>query len=75
MSIVVNGMWSNWGEWGECSTTCGDGSRSRNRTCNNPAPANGGNDCDSQKTNTEACEEPPACPGSVFLYLYITNVF
>ena len=27
-------MWGAWGEWSECSTTCGpDGVRSRTRSC------------------------------------------
>ncbi|CBY21222.1 unnamed protein product [Oikopleura dioica] len=25
--------WASWGEWGECSTTCGPGLKSRRRTC------------------------------------------
>ena len=28
-----NGFWTNWGSYGTCSTTCGQGSKSRTRTC------------------------------------------
>jgi len=52
-TIKVDGKWS---EWSTCSATCGGGTQTR--TCNNPAPANGGADCvgDSSRTcNTQAC--------------------
>ena len=49
----VNGGWSNWGT---CSATCGGGTQTR--TCTNPAPANGGANCEgdaTQSCNTNAC--------------------
>jgi len=53
----VNGGWS---DWSACSAECGGGTQTR--TCNNPAPANGGADCSqldggnsSQSCNTQAC--------------------
>ncbi|XP_060568381.1 sushi, von Willebrand factor type A, EGF and pentraxin domain-containing protein 1-like isoform X2 [Ruditapes philippinarum] len=42
---MVDGEWSEWGNWSECSTTCGDGEKRRKRLCNNPSPDNGGEDC------------------------------
>ncbi|RUS76193.1 hypothetical protein EGW08_016037, partial [Elysia chlorotica] len=41
----VDGEWSEWTEWSECSKTCGGGEQSKDRTCTNPAPSNGGEDC------------------------------
>ncbi|XP_062576607.1 thrombospondin-1-like [Saccostrea cucullata] len=46
----VPGGWSIYGpysEWTQCSSSCGNGiqERTRNRTCNNPVPQNGGKDC------------------------------
>ncbi|XP_067654483.1 coadhesin-like [Haliotis asinina] len=46
----VDGGVSEWSEWvdGDCSQTCGENvfrPRTRNRTCTNPEPRNGGLDC------------------------------
>ncbi|XP_052230978.1 A disintegrin and metalloproteinase with thrombospondin motifs adt-1-like isoform X2 [Dreissena polymorpha] len=41
----INGSWSDWSSWATCSVTCGIGSHTRNRSCDHPAPANGGVDC------------------------------
>ena len=52
---VVDGGLS---DWGACSVTCGGGQQTR--TCDNPAPANGGADCVGDLT--QACGND-ACPG------------
>ncbi|KAK6171215.1 hypothetical protein SNE40_019451 [Patella caerulea] len=54
----VDGGWSEFKEFGSrttCSASCGTGTQTRtlNRTCTNPAPANGGLDCDGDLTKTE----------------------
>ncbi len=52
-SDPVDGGWS---DWGACSADCGGGTQTR--TCTNPAPANGGADCQGsaqQSCNTQAC--------------------
>ena len=41
-----DGEWSEWGGWSECSKTCGGGVQYRERNCSNPAPANGGKECE-----------------------------
>ena len=56
----VDGQWSEWGAWSACTETCGGGTQTRTRLCNNPAPSNGGSDCtgdsqQSQACNTDAC--------------------
>ena len=60
--VVVDGDWS---AWSVCSSLCGGGSQTR--TCNNPAPANGGAACSgasSQPCNTNGCVLPPNFPSS-----------
>lgn len=32
--------------WAACSTSCGKGVQTRTRECNQPAPKNGGEECD-----------------------------
>ncbi|WAR08201.1 ECT-like protein [Mya arenaria] len=52
---VIDGSWSVWGSWGRCDVTCGNGTKSRVRSCNNPAPAHGGDDCQGAKEQTSTC--------------------
>ena len=54
----VNGGWTPT-DWEPCSESCGDGERTGTRSCTNPAPADGGEDCVGDTTVTEACNEGP----------------
>jgi len=58
----VDGGWSVWASWSECDVICGIGSRSRPRTCDNPPPANGGDDCVGSDHSTDVCVLN-TCPG------------
>ncbi len=64
-SILLDGNWSDWGNWTACSKTCGGGTQERNRSCTNPAPAYGGLDCDGPSTGTRKCNSFP-CFGNLF---------
>ena len=62
-NVTVDGGFSDFGDWSECSAECGGGTQTRSRTCTNPAPANGGADCvgwksETQKCNTQKCPRP-----------------
>jgi len=57
----VDGGWGNWTVWGSCSKTCGDGTQTRSKSCDSPAPAYGGNNCSGQGTESRRCNVK-ACP-------------
>ncbi|TKS67775.1 Semaphorin-5B [Collichthys lucidus] len=58
----VNGAWSCWSSWSQCSVGCGGGHYQRTRSCNSPTPANGGDICIGLHTeealcNTHTCDD------------------
>ena len=57
----VNGKWSTWSQWSECSSECGRGIQRRTRTCSNPAPRNNGAHCRGVPQQRTACTS--ICPG------------
>ncbi|KAM4616042.1 hemicentin-1 [Polymixia lowei] len=62
LKVQINGGYSNWEEWGPCSSTCGSGFQERLRLCNNPEPANGGRSCDGPSIDSRKCQVG-LCPG------------
>ena len=60
----VHGGYTDWDEWTECSTTCGEGQQTRSRSCTNPTPAYGGDDCSTlgDDKETKTCKLN-VCPG------------
>ncbi|XP_029915084.1 hemicentin-1 [Myripristis murdjan] len=62
LKVQINGGYSNWEEWGPCSSTCGQGFQERIRLCNNPEPANGGRSCDGPSIDSRKCQTG-LCPG------------
>ena len=57
----VSGAWGGWGHWAPCSQSCGGGTRTRDRVCNNPAPAHGGAACPGSDSQTDFCNTA-MCP-------------
>ena len=66
--IIVDGGFSPFAEYSECSATCGGGVQSRMRTCTNPVPQFLGKDCEGTLVETKMCNVQP-CPGNIFLSL------
>lgn len=54
---AVNGNWGRWTTSSSCTVTCGQGRQTRVRSCNDPAPLNGGLSCiissNGQRANRE----------------------
>ena len=59
---AVDGSWGTWSEWGACSVTCNYGVKTRARSCDNPSPQYGGNQCSGNGENMKNCVEA-YCPG------------
>uniref|UniRef100_A0A3P9IEV0 Semaphorin 5B n=1 Tax=Oryzias latipes TaxID=8090 RepID=A0A3P9IEV0_ORYLA len=51
----VNGAWSCWSPWSQCSVGCGGGHYQRTRSCNSPTPASGGDICIGLHTEEALC--------------------
>ena len=71
-NTIVDGVWSDWSPYADCSVTCGAGSQTRIRECDSPEPSNGGSNCVGDSSETTACEES-ACLGTLFHYIYMTK--
>ena len=57
----VDGGFSRWSFWSDCSVTCGEGFQTRTRTCTNPPPQGKGKDCDDDLVEERPCNEGD-CP-------------
>uniref|UniRef100_A0A8C6YIL3 Hemicentin 1 n=1 Tax=Nothoprocta perdicaria TaxID=30464 RepID=A0A8C6YIL3_NOTPE len=57
----VHGGWSEWGLWEECSKSCGQGNRTRSRSCSSPPAQHGGKGCDGRAVESVMCNVRP-CP-------------
>lgn len=62
---IVNGGWSPWGEFSECTVSCNGGTKFRRRICNSPKPDPDGISCNaSDAIQHVPCNEDkcPSCP-------------
>jgi len=64
-SPMTNGGWSEWSDYTACTRSCEGGVRYRERTCTNPPPQNGGDECHgSSKAYWEICNSDVECDWS-----------
>ncbi len=66
--FAVDGEWSAWGLWSGCTPRCGKGVQKRLRTCDSPAPINGGQPCAGSPVQKKPCSND--CPGKTHLISY-----
>ena len=60
-SPSVDGNWSEWSGWSDCSVPCGTGTKRKSRTCTNPAPSNGGGTCEGPGHEEISCVLKAVC--------------
>ena len=65
MILLVNGGWSAWTSWSTCTVTCDGGTTTKTRSCDNPEPENGGDDCEGDTYKTIDCNTI-ACAGKLY---------
>ncbi|XP_022809510.1 furin-like [Stylophora pistillata] len=53
--IPVHGGFTQWSSWTSCSKSCGEGLRSRSRSCTKPRPLNKGKGCSGSALETRTC--------------------
>ncbi|XP_056002342.1 coadhesin-like [Ostrea edulis] len=57
----IDGGWSTWSDFGQCSETCGQGVQIKSRTCSNPRPRYGGRGCVGPNNASKSCQRGE-CP-------------
>ncbi|KAI0219768.1 hypothetical protein LSAT2_028699 [Lamellibrachia satsuma] len=68
----INGGWSAWGTWSDCSATCETGLKFRSRSCTNPTPNCAGLICQGNYTDQAPCGSGFTCPACTDLEEYVT---
>ncbi len=64
--IFADGGWSEWSVWDLCTLTCGGGIQTHTRTCSNPTPEHGGQECQGNDSEAQSCNEDPCSVGTLF---------
>ncbi|PIK33785.1 hypothetical protein BSL78_29402 [Apostichopus japonicus] len=64
----VDGNWAAWSEWNECTESCGNGVKARDRTCSDPSPEGNGLACEGLGTEIEHCSNTPCQSHPISVY-------
>ncbi len=67
----VDGVWGSWGNYSDCTASCGSGVQTRTRICYNET--DGGQPCYGSGTQTVSCNTNVTCPGLDFLF-YVKRI-
>ena len=67
--FLVDGGWSDWQNVTNCSTTCGEGVITQQRTCTQPSPRCGGSECSGKSIVNTSCNDK-CCP-SKYVATYV----
>lgn len=59
----MDGNWTKWSEWDNCTQSCGGGFRSRVRNCSDPEQRFEGENCLGNSTEGDICNDH-YCPGN-----------
>lgn len=51
----MDGNYTNWSGFSPCSVSCGEGMKTRTRSCSNPRPQHGGDHCQGDPSDTQNC--------------------
>ena len=68
-ALLVDGGWSDWQNVTNCSTTCGEGVITQQRTCTQPSPSCGGRECSGINITNISCSNKCCRPGNVSDYV------
>ena len=67
----VNGNWTRWSDWNNCTLQCGGGTQNRSRTCTDPHPQYGGDECVGDAVDVQICNNHK-CPGTKILIVTVS---
>ena len=62
---IVDGDWTMFSAWSDCSVTCGIGTQVRTRICENPRSQNGGKPCVGENSEIRQCDTSIKCKGKL----------
>ena len=69
--MLVDGGWSEWTGWSQCTKTCGTGTQQISRKCNDPVPQHGGHDCGADNSQSRDCNKLPCKLYNRVCYVWI----
>ena len=69
---AASGSWQPWGEWSQCSASCGQGSRWRNRACAHSGCGGGNGHCIGDPVEAEVCKTAD-CKGMSCTYSFFPS--